>query len=409
MSLSKYLIFLFPLLICLEAFAETKVIKPGDNLESAIRKAKPGDTLLVSEGTYGGVTITNKRASASKPIIIKAKGDGVVILDGQRRRRALLLQETSYLAFEGLRFVNGKYEGVAVQNSAHIVFVDNIIDGTEGAGLKIGGRYKTDDTLSHHVDWIGGEIKNTGRHLDGAYGESIYLGQAWQARDYSHDIWIEGVKITDNPGAEGIDVKSEVYNINLVRNEIFKIRPTVHQKANGDPVNHVNDSAIVVSGGRSIRGRENTADRFSNVWIEGNTIRNITSNEPLRGSGIVFWNNPGVIVFGNKISNVEGAGIRSFTCCDNVLNYENYLFENSVSNTTHCPLDVNNRQVRVQTSRSSVPSSVFNNRPQKQTWYQSHGQRRRALFKTGFHFERKLATLIDWTLDKIKRELAKKV
>lgn len=374
MSLYKYLIFLFPLLFCLEAFAETKVIQPGDNLESEIMEAQPGDTLLVSEGTYDGVTITNKRATASNPIIIKAKGDGEVILDGKRNRRALLLQETSYLAFEGLRFVNGNYEGVAVQNSDHIVFVNNHIDGTEGAGLKIGGRYNTDGTLSHHIDWIGGEIKNTGRLLDGTYGESIYLGQAQQASDYSHNIWIEGVKITNNPGAEGIDVKPEVYNVNLVNNEIFNIRPKVHRKENGDPVNHTNDGAIVVSGGRTIKGRENIADRFSNVWIEGNIIRNITSNEALRGSGIVFWNNPGVIVFGNQISNVDGAGIRSFTCCNNVVTHENYVFENSVNDAQHGSLDISNKQTEVKTSRSTLPLDIINNRPKKQNWYQPQSQ-----------------------------------
>ncbi len=372
-TIMNYQLLIFTLLVALisppACFGATRTVKKGANLGYEIGKAKPGDTLLVEAGTYDSIRLDGKQGSATKPIIVKAKGNGAVVIDGKKKKTAFALLNSKYLAFEGLTFKNGNFNGVYVQNSEYIVFVNNRIQSTYGAGLKISGLYAKGGTKSHHVDWIGGEIQNTGTGLGGAYGESIYIGQAQQALDYTHNIWIEGVKITGNPGAEGIDLKGEVYNVTLLNNEIYNIQPGLHRKERGDSVTQTNDSAIQVAAGR---GKLGYTDRFSNVWVVGNKIRNIGSNDPVRGNGIVIYNNPGAIVFGNEIDNVIGSGIRAFTCCDTGdLDYMAYVFENKISNTKRAALDLYNGESRVCTKKSDVPNSIWNKRPKRQTWYES--------------------------------------
>ncbi len=61
---------------------ETVTVRPGQALQDAADRLQPGDTLLLSEGTYHqGFTLT-KSGTAGRPITIKAEAPGKVIITG---------------------------------------------------------------------------------------------------------------------------------------------------------------------------------------------------------------------------------------------------------------------------------------------------------------------------------------
>jgi hypothetical protein len=70
------------LLAATPIFAETVTVEPGQSLQGAADKLQPGDTLLLAEGTYYQGLVLTKSGTADKPITIKAKTPGKVIITG---------------------------------------------------------------------------------------------------------------------------------------------------------------------------------------------------------------------------------------------------------------------------------------------------------------------------------------
>jgi hypothetical protein len=70
------------LLAATPLFAETVNIEPGQSLQEAANKLNPGDTLSLAEGTYYQGLVLTKSGTADKPITIKAKAPGKVIITG---------------------------------------------------------------------------------------------------------------------------------------------------------------------------------------------------------------------------------------------------------------------------------------------------------------------------------------
>jgi len=63
-------------------FAETVTVGPGQTLQEAADRLKPGDTLLLAEGTYYQSLILTRSGTADSPVTIKAKTPGKVIITG---------------------------------------------------------------------------------------------------------------------------------------------------------------------------------------------------------------------------------------------------------------------------------------------------------------------------------------
>jgi len=70
------------LLAASTVFAETVTVEPGQNLQEAVDKLAPGDTLLLAEGTYYQSFELKNSGTAEKPITIKAAVPGKVIING---------------------------------------------------------------------------------------------------------------------------------------------------------------------------------------------------------------------------------------------------------------------------------------------------------------------------------------
>ena len=62
--------------------AETVTVKPGQSLQEAADKLKPGDTLLLADGIYYQSLKLTKSGTAGRPITIKAAAPGKVVITG---------------------------------------------------------------------------------------------------------------------------------------------------------------------------------------------------------------------------------------------------------------------------------------------------------------------------------------
>ncbi len=302
------------------ANAATIHVNNGDNLDAKIESAKGGDTVLVAPGTYGPISLNNKDFTADKPVIIKRDGTGNVSVDGWGDRAALRLDGSSYLYFEGMQFTNSYWEAVGIWNdSHHIILVNCDVVDTQRIGIKVAGQ-------SHHVDIIGGSVGDVGTG-QATYGEGIYIGQAQQAVDRVHDVWIEGVEIYNCGTAEAINTKSEAYNITIRDCHIHDIDV-------GEHPGHTNMGGIACEAGADTH-------RDLNVWIENNLIERVHrwgSISPGWGQCINFSNNPGVRITGNTIRDCQDYGIRAYTYNGEQQPYQNYIADNSFSGN---PTDIN--------------------------------------------------------------------
>ena len=80
-----------------------KTITPEDNLTEAIKELQAGDTLILQNGVYHqALELREVHGTPDQPIIIKAENDGQAIIDGELKRRAIFIRDSSYLRLEGL-------------------------------------------------------------------------------------------------------------------------------------------------------------------------------------------------------------------------------------------------------------------------------------------------------------------
>ena len=84
---------------------------PGD-IEKILLEVGPGDTVLLSDGTYPGGLHLAVSGSEGAPITLKAAGSGAVVDGG---RDCLSLDGVSWITVEGIRFQNAERAGVYVR------------------------------------------------------------------------------------------------------------------------------------------------------------------------------------------------------------------------------------------------------------------------------------------------------
>ena len=100
----RSIICLFFLLNQLPIFATETLVKNMVELNTAIKKAKSGDAIVMANGTWTNAEILFEGfGTSSKPIVLRAKQNGKVIITGKSNLRIA----GEYLLVEGLVFKNG--------------------------------------------------------------------------------------------------------------------------------------------------------------------------------------------------------------------------------------------------------------------------------------------------------------
>ena len=317
-TLKTFLLLLNIGIIILSAQAGIIVVNPGEDLNLIINSAKGGDTVFVKPGMYSRINLSDKNFSEQKPLIIRANGSEAVLVKGDTisKGSSLEINNCSYIVFEGLTFTNAMW-GIYVKSSAHILIRNNEIYNTGQEGCHIG-------RSSKYVDVIGNKIHNTGL-FNSKWAEGIYIGSGSYGGSNFPDnceyIWIEGNHIFETGNAEGINVKGESFHVTLRNNKIHDIHP-------GTSVQY-NQAGITVEGSEnSIKNNYRISEK-RDVWVENNTIENVSGGYADWNNGIMFFGT-GIYILNNTITNCTNIGIFGNNWKN--LGHENYVFGNKVSN-----------------------------------------------------------------------------
>jgi len=299
--------------------AKIIVVNPDEDLNAILNNTKGGDTVLVKPGTYTNVSLSNKKYSEKKPLVVRAYGSETVFVSGNTisKGSSLEINKCSYIVIEELTFINAMW-GIYVKSSAHIILRNNEIYNTGQEGSHIG-------RSSQYIDILGNKIHNTGQ-FNSKWGEGIYIGSGSYSGtnfpDNCEYIWIEGNHIYETGNGEAINIKGESFHITVRNNKIHDIHP-------GTSVQY-NQAGITIEGGANSLEHDYRLSEKRDVWIENNTIWNVSDGYSDWNNGIMFFGT-GVYILNNTIYNCAEKGIYGNNWKD--LGLQNYVYGNTIS---HC-------------------------------------------------------------------------
>jgi hypothetical protein len=183
-------------------------VSTASELSTALGAARPGQTIVLNDGTYRGDFTLRACGTATEPI--RVTGGRGAILDGGSVSGGyvLHLDNASYVQVDGITVTNGQ-KAVVLDQSSH-VSLQNLDLHTTGEEVVLLRNYSRDNLVRKN------EIHDSGRVTPG-YGEGVYLGLSrsnWstsQSRtggqpDTSDRNSVVGNHIYDTT-AENVDVK----------------------------------------------------------------------------------------------------------------------------------------------------------------------------------------------------------
>ncbi len=215
-----------------------KVPKDFATIQAAVNAAVPGDTIVVSKGTYAPFTVAGTNA-------ITVKGKGKPVIDGGGALQAgVAIMACADIALRGLVVRNAGDRGIEVTGSTTCTISKCRVEDIGGVGINLGG-------AGHFLEK--NKILNTG-------SEAINIDDA------ALNIVMEKNRMTDTDGAITFRGGGHTASKNIVkdsRNEGFNIvaQNCFIEKNTFDGV--VDDALDVES---------------DNNFISSNTIKNVGSN-----------------------------------------------------------------------------------------------------------------------------------
>ena len=163
-----YFLWIFMLCICSTVSAETYRTSNADQISDAMKKAIPGDTIILNNGTWTDQEIKlDGDGTEEQPILIRAEDPGMVFITGESNLRI----SGTWMLISGLRFQNGTSPGGAViefrnesRGGTHhcrltecIIANYNPIDGNEYKWISLYGSYNRVD----HCTFYGKQNRGT--------------------------------------------------------------------------------------------------------------------------------------------------------------------------------------------------------------------------------------------------------
>ena len=266
--------------------------------KAAVSRALAGTTVYFDEGTYRCMQIEDKHGEPDKPIVFQA-------LSGKERQAiftsghldggwGIQVSNSSYVEIRNLRVTNTMI-GIAFFSVSNGRMMGNMIDHVGRHGLHAGRLHTWNEPKqfvgpeSDHVQMVGNIVTGTGK-LRADSGEGIYIGTGGIRGDYTHDILIEGNRLSDI-SAEGAELKPGTYNITFRGNMIWN----THHEYNG---------ALTVA-------MEGTDTQDGNYLIENNLIWDIRQVQSSVGGIVIGHGN--AIIRNNIIWGIDGdRGIRIY-------------------------------------------------------------------------------------------------
>jgi parallel beta-helix repeat protein len=293
------------------------VVYPENDLNAILNNTKGGDTVLIKPGTFKNVSLADKKFSEKNPLVIRAFDPGTVNISGDTTSQGTSLEiiGCSYVKMEGLALINSKY-GIYVKGSDHIIIKNCEVYNTGQEAIHIG-------RSSKYVDVTGNKIHNTGQ-FNSKWAEGVYVGSGSYSGsgfpDNCEYIWIENNHIYETGNAEGVNVKGESFHVTVINNRIHDIHP-------GTSVQY-NQAGITVEGAASSLENNYRLTEKRDIWVENNTIWNVSDGYSDWNNGIMFFGT-GVYILNNTIYNCANRGLYGNNWKN--LGLENYVYGNKIS------------------------------------------------------------------------------
>ena len=160
--------------------------------------------------------------------------------------------------------------------------------------------------------------------LDSKWAEGIYVGSGSYSGSNFPDnceyIWIENNNIYETGNAEGINIKGESFHITVINNKIHDIHPGTSEQ--------YNQAGITVEGVANSIEHDYRLLEKRDVWVENNTIWNVSDGYSDWNNGIMFFGT-GVYIVNNTIYNCSNKGIYGNNWKNPGL--QNWVYGNNIS------------------------------------------------------------------------------
>ena len=212
------------------ARADTIEVRPSSSAScdeewiTAANQLKPGDELILHEGTYSQPCrrAIQLNGLPGKPILIRAAANARPIItrpaNTNTKQNNLDIVDSSFLVIRGLRFQGGSI-GVRIIASRHITIEDCEISETQNNALAV-NRGNSDSLIIRR-----NHIHHTGLYPDGpTEGEGMYMGCHDASCRVTNSLfegnYIHHLRGTSNGGNDGIEIKAGSYG-NTVRDNVI--------------------------------------------------------------------------------------------------------------------------------------------------------------------------------------------
>jgi len=245
-------------------------------LNLALEHYIEGDVICLADKRQPAIMIEDFD-SGSKPLIIRPFHYlGTTIKSRYYTGTGITIKHSKGIVIKGL-IITGGLSAILIQDSSDISLLSNRVFNTGNQAISIKPRYYG----GKHYMIEGNIIFNTGL-LNPRFGEGIYIGDGSYTKDRSRlkiqytvsDVMIQN-NVIHHTGNEAIDVKSNAYNVKIIRNNI----------------NHINlkfNAAITI-------GTESSFAPLGGYQVEDNVITNITNRSGYRPIGIAAGHGNAII------------------------------------------------------------------------------------------------------------------
>ncbi|TFD59104.1 hypothetical protein E3T39_12185 [Cryobacterium suzukii] len=198
--------------------AATTTVHTVDELNAAVKGARPGTVIRMAPGTYRGQIKMHANGTAVDPIWVCGPRDAVINVGSIQNNHGIQIKNSSNLVIAGMTVTNS-LKGISVIGGTNVTIADTRIDniGYEGIHLRA---FTTDSTV------VGNIISNTGMR-NAPFGEGIYIGTSennWCDQTNCRPDRTDGTLVLGNhislTGAQPIEVK-EGTSDGIVRDNVI--------------------------------------------------------------------------------------------------------------------------------------------------------------------------------------------
>jgi len=210
--------------------------QPFRQIRAALAAVHPGDTVLVSDGTYLGFDVDNVQGLPGQPIIIQATGANVNVVpttDRTDNRDTIFVTYSSFVVLDGLNSFNANRAAIRIDHSTSVT----VRNGVYGANA-VWGVYTdfSDNLLIEHNECYGSVTQHgiyvanscvnptvRGNKVHDNYGSGIHMngGLDEGGTGLITGGLIEGNVIYNNGAGGGAGINMDGVQTTMLRNNLF--------------------------------------------------------------------------------------------------------------------------------------------------------------------------------------------